>query len=360
MIPIARPLIGEEEKLAVLAVLDSGMLAQGAQVKAFEEAFAGYCGVKYGVATSSGTAALHLALQAHGIGPGDEVITSPFSFIATANAIRYVGAEPVFADIEYDTFNLDPEQVESKITSRTRAVMPVHLFGHPADMDRFVDIARRHRLVLIEDACQAHGAEYRGRRVGSFGTACFSFYPTKNITSGEGGMVTTDDFAIADHVQLLRNHGMRQRYHHEIVGYNYRMTDIHAAIGLAQLGKLERFNQIRIANAAFLTERLPQGLVLPKVRPEVRHVFHQYTVRVPRGRDSVMEKLWAAGVGAAVYYPLAIHQQKPYQEKSGESYPVSEAACEQVLSLPVHPCLSPADLETVVSKVRECLTPTRR
>jgi len=353
MIPIARPLIGKEEKQAVLAVLDSGMLAQGPQVKAFEEAFAVYCGVKYAVATSSGTTALHLALLAHGIGPGDEVITSPFSFIATANAIRYVGAAPVFADIEYDTFNLDPEQVASRITSRTRAVMPVHLFGHPADMDRFVDIARRHHLLLIEDACQAHGAEYRGRRVGSFGTACFSFYPTKNITSGEGGMVTTDDAAIADRVQLLRNHGMRQRYYHETVGYNYRMTDIHAAIGLVQLKKLERFNHARIANADFLTARLPEALVPPKVRPEVRHVFHQYTVRVLHGRDRFMERLVASGVGAAIYYPLAIHQQKPYQEMTGGSYPVSEAACGQVLSLPVHPGLSRADLETIVARVSE-------
>jgi dTDP-4-amino-4,6-dideoxygalactose transaminase len=351
MIPIARPLIGEEEKQVVLAVLESGMLAQGERVKAFEEAFARFCGVKYAIATSSGTTALHLALLAHGIGPGDEVITSPFSFIATANAIHYVGAKPVFADIEFDTFNLDPAQVAKRITPRTRAVMPVHLFGHPADMDKFMDIARRHHLVLIEDACQAHGAEYRGRRAGSFGTGCFSFYPTKNITSGEGGMVTTDDATIADRVQLLRNHGMRQRYYHEIVGYNYRMTDIHAAIGLAQLGKLERFNRARIANAYFLTSRLPEGVVLPKVRPEARHVFHQYTVRVPRGRDRLMERLIASGVGAVVYYPLAIHRQKPYQ--AGESYPVSEAACEQVLSLPVHPGLSPADLETIVAEVNK-------
>lgn len=357
MIPISCPLIGEEEKQAVLAVLDSGMLSQGAIVQAFEEAFAEYCGVKYAVATSSGTTALHLALLAHGIRPGDEVITSPFSFVATANAVRYVGAYPVFADIEFDTFNLDPEQVKRRITSRTRAIMPVHLFGHPADMDKFLDIARCYHLVLIEDACQSHGAEFKGRRTGSFGTGCFSFYPTKNITSGEGGMVTTDDSAIADRLRLLSNHGMCQQYYHEILGYNYRMTDIHAAIGLAQLKKLERFNQARIANATFLTSRLPDSLIPPKVRPGVRHVFHQYTVRVPRGRDSFDKKLRAVGVGTAIYYPVAIHQQKPYREliPSQESYPITEAACEQVLSFPVHPKLSQADLETIVSQVCQCL-----
>lgn len=354
VIPIARPLIGEEEKQAVLAVLESGMLAQGPQVQAFEEAFAEYCGVKYAVATSSGTTALHLALLAHGIGPGDQVITSPFSFVATANAILYAGARPVFADIEFGTFNLDPEQAERRITPRTKAIMPVHLFGHPADMTRFVDIAQQYNLVLIEDACQAHGAEFQGRKVGTFGTGCFSFYPTKNMTSAEGGMVTTNDPAIADRVRLLRNHGMRQRYYHETPGYNFRMTDVHAAIGLAQLDKLEQFNQARIANASYLTAHLRDVVICPTVRPGVRHVFHQYTIRVPHGRDTLQEKLRDAGVDSAVYYPVPIHQQRPYQELrySQESYPVTEAACQQVLSLPVHPQLSQADLDTVVAEVR--------
>jgi len=353
VIPIARPFIGEEEKQAVLAVLESGMLAQGPQVQAFEEAFAEYCGVRYAVATSSGTTALHLALLAHGIGPGDEAITSPFSFVATANALLYVGARPVFADIEPDTFNLDPDQTERRITPRTKAIMPVHLFGHPADMARFLDIAQRYNLTLIEDACQAHGAEFQGRKVGTFGTGCFSFYPTKNMISAEGGMVTTNDPAIADRVRLLRNHGMRQRYYHETLGYNFRMTDVHAAIGLAQLGKLEQFNQVRIANASYLTAHLTDVVSCPPVRPGVRHVFNQYTVRVTHRRDVLREKLRAAGVDTAVYYPVPIHQQKPYQELdcSQEFYPVTEIACKQVLSLPVHPQLSRADLDRIVAGV---------
>ena len=263
MIPVVRPITGDEEKQAVLAVLDSGMLAQGPRVEAFEDAFAEYCGVRFAVATSSGTTALHLALLAHGIGPGDEVITTPFSFVATANVIRFVGADPVFADIEPNTFNLDPEQVEHKITSRTKAIMPVHLYGHPADMARFSDICRRYNLELIEDACQAHGAEFEERKTGSFGTGCFSFYPTKNMTSAEGGMVTTDDLELADRMRVLRNHGMRERYSHEVLGYNFRMTDLHAAVGLAQLGKLERFNAARISNAGFLTKRLGDLLACP-------------------------------------------------------------------------------------------------
>ncbi len=353
MIPVSRPLLGDEEKEAVLEVLASGQLAQGGKVRSFEESFAAWCEVSHAVATSSGTTALHLALLAHGIGPGDEVITSPFSFIATANAIRHVGAQPVFADVEYDTFNLDPAQVERRVTNRTRAIIPVHLFGHPGDMDAFADIAWRHNLAIIEDACQAHGAEYKGRKVGTFGTGCFSFYPTKNMTSAEGGMVTTDDPAVASRVRLLREHGMRQRYRHEMVGYNFRMTDVHAAIGLAQLGKLERFNRARIANAEYLTSRLKAVVICPSVRPEVRHVFHQYTVRVPQGRDTLQQRLAAAGVGSGIYYPIPIHLQECYREEGGPgSYPVAELAAQQVLSLPVHPGLSALELETIVSAVR--------
>ena len=357
MIPIASPMLGEEEKKAVLAVLDSGMLAQGTRVRAFEESFADYCGVEYAVATSSGTAALHLALLAHGIGPGDEVITSPFSFIATANAIRYVGAGPVFADIQPDTFNLDPEQVEQRITERTKAVLPVHLFGHPADMTRFTDIARRHRLALIEDAAQAHGAEVDGQKVGTFGTGCFSFYPTKNMTSAEGGIVTTNDPDIADKVRVLRNHGMRQRYFHESFGYNLRMSDVHAAIGLAQLAKLEKFNETRIANARYLTSKLQDVVTCPVVRPGVRHVFHQYTVRVPRDRGALLQSLRAVGIMCEVYYPIPIHRQRAYEELESfrESYPISETASADVLSLPIHPGLSHDDLEMIVSEVRKSL-----
>ena len=239
MISIAKPLIGEEEKQAVLEVLDSGMLAQGPRVKAFEEAFAEMCGVRYAVATSSGTTALHVALLAHGIGPDDEVITTPFTFIASANSILYTGASPQFVDIRSDTFNIDPELIEAAITPRTRAIMPIHLYGLMADMKPIMDIARGHKLAVIEDAAQAHNAMYKGQKAGSFGTGCFSLYATKNMTSAEGGMVTTDDPEVAERVKLLRNHGMRVRYYHDMLGYNFRMTDLHAAVGLAQLRKLE-------------------------------------------------------------------------------------------------------------------------
>ena len=352
MIPIAHPLIGEEEKQAVLEVLDSGILAQGPKVKAFEEAFAELCGVPYAIATSSGTTALHLALLAHGIGPGDEVITSPFTFIASANSILYTGATPVFVDIEPDTFNLDPGKIGPAITPRTKAIMPVHLFGLACDMAPIMAIAQAHQLSVIEDAAQSHGAEYRGRRVGSFGTGCFSFYPTKNMTSAEGGMITTASEAIAETCRLLRQHGMQRRYYHETLGYNFRMTDIHAAIGLAQLKKLWQFTEQRILNAGFLTNHL-NGVVTPAVPEGRRHVFHQYTIRAPNGRrDAVLAGLQAQGVGCGVYYPVPIHRQQVYQERGYRaSYPEAERAAGEVISLPVHPALSQADLETIVAAV---------
>lgn len=352
MIPIAKPLIGEEEKQAVLQVLDSGMLAEGPRVRAFEEAFAAYCGVQYAVATSSGTTALHTALLAAGIGPGDEVVTTPFTFIASANAILYVGARPVFVDIDPATFNLDPNLVERAVTPRTKAILPVHLFGLPAEMGPLMAIAERHGLMVVEDACQAHGAEYEGRRVGSFGVGCFSFYPTKNMTTGEGGMITTNDEALAERCRVIRQHGMRRRYYHDEMGFNFRMTDVHAAIGLAQLAKLERFNQARIANARYLSDHL-RGVITPVVPAGRRHVFHQYTVRVPGGRrDAVVEGLKQAGVGVGVYYPVPVHRQRVYLERGyADSLPEAERAAEEALSLPVHPGLEHADLEAIVAAV---------
>lgn len=354
MIPIAKPLIGEEEKQAVLEVLESGMLAQGPRVQALEEAFAGYCGVKYAVATSSGTTALHVALLAHGIGPGDEVITTPFTFIASANSILYVGARPVFVDIDPTTFNICPDFLEAAITPRTKAIMPVHLFGLPADMDPILEVAERYGLVVIEDACQAHGAEYKGKRVGSFGTGCFSFYPTKNITTAEGGIITTNDESIAEKCRVIRQHGMRRRYYHDELGFNFRMSDVHAAIGLAQLRKLEQFNEVRIANARYLSEHL-RGVVVPVVPEGRRHVFHQYTVRVPDGRrDVVLDGLRERGIGTAVYYPVPVHQQQFYRDMGYNlALPEAEKAAQEVLSLPVHPGLSRADLEEIVEAVNE-------
>ncbi len=353
MIPIAKPLIGEEEKRAVLEVLDSGMLAQGRRVQAFEEAFAALCGVRHAVATSSGTTALHIALLAHGIGPGDEVITASFTFIASANAGLFTGARPVLVDIDPATFNIDPAQVEAAVTERTRAILPVHLFGLPCDMDPLREIAAQHGLALIEDACQAHGATYKGQPVGSFGTGCFSFYPTKNITTAEGGAVTTNDDSIAEALRLLRNHGMPRRYHHDQLGFNFRMTDVHAAIGLAQIGKLAQYNAARQANARYLSEHLSDRVVKPTVPPDRTHVFHQYTIRIPQRRDEIAEELGRRGIGTMVYYPIPVHQQTFYRKLGyGDVHlPETERASREVLSLPVHPALSEADLETIVREV---------
>jgi len=344
MIPIAEPLIGNEEIKTVTEVLLSGSLAQGKKVAAFEEAFAAYTGTKYAVAVSSGTAALHLALLAHGIGKDDEVITTPFSFIATANAILFTGARPVFGDIEEKTFNLDPEQIEGKITTRTKAILPVHLYGQPCEMDRIMALAKIYNLAVIEDACQAHGAEYKRQKVGSFGTGCFSFYPTKNMTTGEGGMITTHNPEIAARIRMLRNHGQKERYFHEILGYNLRMTDLAAAIGLCQLKKLDQFNVQRRQNAQTLTQGLKniKGLLTPCVFSEIKHVFHQYTIRVTGEfgvfRDALKEKLARQGIITEVYYPLPIHRQPLYCQLAYNDYlPGAEKAAQEVLSLPVHP-----------------------
>ncbi len=352
MIPISKPQFGEEELALVREVLESGIVAQGPKVAQLEEEFAALCGTKYAVAVSSGTTALHLALLAHGIGPGDEVITSPFTFIASANSVLFTGATPRFVDIRKDTYNLDPDQLESAITPRTKAIMPVHLYGLMADMDPIMEIAERHGLAVIEDAAQAHGATYKGRKAGSFGTGCFSLYATKNMTSAEGGMVTTNDPEIAERVKLLRAHGSKVRYYHDILGYNFRLTDLHAAIGLAQLKKLEQFNAARQRNAEFLNAHL-QNVVVPCVPEGQTHVWHQYTIRLEHtDRDAAIEKLKAKGVGSAVFYPVPVYRQKVYLDRGYDlSLPATEEVTKQVLSLPVHPALTSADLETIVEAV---------
>lgn len=370
MISIAHPLLGAEEEAAVLSILASGQLAQGEQVAAFERHFAELFQVRHAVAVSSGTAALHLALLAHSIGPGDEVITTAFSFAATANVILLVGAIPVFVDIEPDTYTIDPAQVEAALTPHTRAVLPVHLYGNPSNMKRIGQLARANRLAIIEDACQAHAAKIDGKPVGGYGTGCFSFYPTKNMTTGEGGMVTTNDPVIAERVRLLRNHGQQQHYYHTTIGYNLRMTEIQAAIGLVQLAKLEKFTEQRIANARSLTERLRGAVQTPLSRPGYRHVYHQYTIRVPRNRDEWVTKLRARSIATGVHYPTPIYQQPFYRdsvsrfrisrpdrianqeyENSDAHLPVTETAAKQVLSLPVHPALSEEDLSTIAREV---------
>jgi len=356
VIPISKPFLAQEERAAVLEVLDSGMLAQGKRVAQFEEEFAAYCGVRHAIATSSGTTALQTAFLAHGIGPDDEVITTPFTFIASANAIRFVGALPVFVDIDPRTYNLDPAGIEAAITPRTRAILPVHLYGLMADMPAILQIAARRGLIVIEDACQAHGAMIGGRKAGAFATGCFSFYPSKNMTTGEGGMITTDDDEIARRCRLIRHHGMDQQYLHETLGYNFRMTDLQAALGIPQLRRLEELTARRIANAAYLTANL-RGVQPPATPAGYRHVYHQYTVRVPAGqRDRLAAGLTARGVGNRVYYPLPVHQQ-PYYRRLGYdvTLPEAERACAEVLSLPVHPALSEADLQTIVEAVNDLL-----
>jgi dTDP-4-amino-4,6-dideoxygalactose transaminase len=361
MIPISKPFIGDAEKQAVMDVLESGMLVQGPRTAMLEEKFAAVCGVRYAIATSSGTTALHIALLAHGIGVGDEVITTPFTFIASVNSIIYAGAKPVFVDIEEDTFNINPELIEAAITPRTKALMPVHLFGYPCNMDAILDIARRHNLVVIEDSAQAIGADYKGKVVGSFGTGCFSLYATKNIMSGEGGIITTDDETIAQRCQMLRSHGMRRRYYHEILGFNFRITDLHAAIGAAQLDRLEDFTSRRRANAEYLNTHI-RSVATPQVKPGYRHVWHQYTVRVKAdqgapgsARDAAINQLTEAGVGSGIFYPVPANKQAHLHDMGlgGESLPVAEQAAQEVLSLPVHPLLSQSDLETIVREVNK-------
>ena len=353
MIPIARPQMGEEEKAGVWDAMAAGSLAQGPRVRAFEEAFAAFVGVSHAVAASSGTTALHLALLGYGIGEGDEVITVPFTFIASANSILYTGARPVFVDISEADFCMDPDLVEAAITPRTRAIMPVSLYGQPADLPALAAIAERHGLALVEDAAQAHGAAIGDRKSGTWGAGTFSFYPTKNMTTGEGGMVTTDDGELAERIRLLREHGMKVRYHHDVVGYNFRMTDLAAAIGLAQLPKLPGYNDRRRAIAARYDREL-RGVITPEVRTHVTHVYHQYTIRVHE-RDAFAERLRERGVGSAIYYPIPVHRQKPFVALgyASESYPVTDRLTTQVLSIPVHPSLTDDEVAIVIGVVNE-------
>jgi dTDP-4-amino-4,6-dideoxygalactose transaminase len=358
LIPISAPAITQTEIQAVVDVLRSGNLVQGTVVNAFEVAFAEYVGCHYAVATSSGTTALQLALLAHKIGAGDEVITTPFTFVATANAIRYTGATPVFADIEQETLNLSPRAVLASVTRRTRAIIVVHLYGNPCNMTELDRLASEHGLVLVEDACQAHGATFAGRRVGTFGTGCFSFYGTKNLTCGEGGMITTSDPAIAERARLLRNHAMRVAYTHEELGFNFRMTDIHAALGLAQLSRLDELNAIRAANAVFYDGALADAPVSrPALHPAAQSAWHQYTLLVAREhRDQLAARLRERGVGVGVYYPIPVHRQPAYRNIGARAHhPIAEAAAECVLSIPVHPGVREVDRAYIATEVQRAL-----
>jgi len=344
MISIAQPIIGKEERAAVDAVLASGNLAQGAKVAEFEEAFSAYTGADHAVAVSSGTAALHLALLAHGVGHSSQVITSPFSFISTANAVVHCGATPVFADVKAETFNMDPSLVEELITPFTKALMPVHLYGNPADLDPLKDIALRRGLAVIEDACQAHGAIYRGQKIGSMNTACFSFYPSKNMTTGEGGMVTTDDAEIALAVRQLRQHGMNRGN----IGFNYRMTDIQAAIGIEQLKKLDNFNAARRKNAGLLSDGLSGIVPCPTEAEGTTHCWHQFTIKLGSKRQSVLTALHEAGIGARVYYDPPIHRVNPYFTSGLKN---ADELASSVLSLPVHPDVTEEDIAKMIEVI---------
>ena len=361
-IPIAKPLIGDEEINAVVEVLKSGMLAHGKEVEAFEREFAEYLGAKHGIAVANGTAALDVALKALGIKEGDEVITTPFTFIATASSILFQRARPVFADIDPKTFNLDPNDVLEKITDKTKALLVVHLYGQPADMKAFKEIAEDHKLFLVEDCAQAHGAEYNGQKVGTFGDiAAFSFYPTKNMTTGEGGMVVTHDDELAERARLLRSHGQKERYYHVTLGHNMRMTNIAGALGRIQLRKLDEWNEARRKNADRLTSGISKitGLTPPYVAPHVRHVYHQYTIGVkedfPLGRDELAHKLREKGIGTGIYYPLPLHHQPLFRELDYDQdcCPNAIDASKQVLSLPVHPAVSEDDIKYIVNALEE-------
>ena len=354
MIPIARPDIGQEEIDAVTEVLQSGMIAQGKKVKELEDRWAEYVGVKHAIATGNGTLALMAIFSGIGLEPGDEVITVSHTFAATANAILSTGATPVFVDIEPDTYLIDAKKIERAITPRTRAICPVHLFGLVADMDMIRAIADRHGLIVVEDACQAHGATFRGRVAGSFGHGAFSLYATKNMTTAEGGFVTTDDDRLADWLRLYRNQGMRARYQFEMLGYNYRMTDLAAAIGLAQLAKLPRNTARRQAIAARYDAafgELPIGL---PITPDGRtHVFHQYTLDVGGARDAIVADLREAGVGADIYYPIPVHRQSYIMERGLHAdLPVTDGAASRTLALPMYPGLTDAEQGQVIDAVK--------
>jgi dTDP-4-amino-4,6-dideoxygalactose transaminase len=361
VIPIARPQLGAAERDRLAAVVDSGYLADGPEVRTFEAAFADRCSTAHGVATSNGTTALHAALVALGVGPGDRVVTTPFSFVATATAVSHAGAEPVFADVDPLTYNLDPHAVERVLRADpdVAAIMPVHLYGLAAPMDHFRDLADEYDCALLADAAQAHGATFRGRPVGSQAdAACFSFYPTKNMTTGEGGMIVTDDADVAEAARRFVDHGRTEGYEHVTLGHNFRLSSLAAAVGNAQLDRLDDFVAARRANAARLDEAVAEtDLRAPVEPPHREHAYHQYTVTCPPGeRDAVADALEAQGVASRVYYPTPIHRQPLYagSHAAVTDAPVAEAAAETVLSLPVHPGLTDEELETVASAVRAC------
>jgi len=353
-IPLFKLPLGEAERQALLEVVDSGHLTQGPRVQQLEAQFAAVTGAHQAIAVSSGTTALHLALLAHEIGEGHEVITTPFTFIASVNSILYVGATPVFVDIDPVTFNLDPARLEAALTPRTRAIMPVDLYGAPCQMDQIMEFAARHGLVVIEDAAQAIGATVHGQPVGSFCTTCFSLYESKNVTAGEGGVITTNDEGVAEQCRLIRNHGMRRRYHHEMLGYNSRLSDLHAALAIPQMARLAEITAARQANADYYTAAIQNPRVIkPAVPTGLRSAWNVYTLRVPEGREALAAHLAAAGIETGIFYPEPAHQQEHVRALGLAHGPLPEAerAAREVLSLPVRPDLTAEERERIVAAV---------
>ncbi len=349
--------IKAEVDAAVLSLLESTQFVLGKEVAAFEELFAAYTQTSYVMGVNTGTSALHLALLAAGIGRGDEVITTPFTFIATVSAIDYTGATPVFVDIDPVSFTIDPAKIEAAITPRTKAILPVHLYGQPAEMAPIMEIARRHNLVVIEDAAQAHGAEYRGQRVGSIGDlGCFSFYPGKNLGAyGEGGAVTTNNPEFARTIRMLRDWGAERKYYHDLKGYNYRLEGVQGAVLKVKMQYIEAWTEARRAVAARYDAQLPAlGIATPTVLPERRHVYHIYAIREPR-RDQLQTFLHDHGVSTGIHYPIPVHLQKAFAElghKEGD-FPHSEAAAREVLSLPMYPELSVEQQDQVIAALKQ-------
>ncbi|WP_210480577.1 DegT/DnrJ/EryC1/StrS aminotransferase family protein [Naasia sp. SYSU D00948] len=362
MIPISVVQLGSEEEERVLRVIRSGVIAQGPVVAELEERFADLVGVRHAVAVNNGTTALIASLAVLDLEPGDEVITSPFTFAATLNAILDAGATARFADISEGDFCVDPDSVRSLVGPRTKVLMPVHLYGQAAPMTALGRIAEENSLAIVEDAAQAHGAKVDGRMAGSHGIGCFSLYATKNLTTGEGGIITTDDDDIAAKLRILRNQGMRQRYEYVMAGNNYRLTDLQAALALPQLDRYAALVEKRGENAAALSALLADvdGITVPSVQDGRTHVWHQYTVLLPEGasRDEVVSRMSEAGVSTGVYYPRLVHDYAPYQDREDviiDPTPVAKSVAARCLSLPVHPHLTDGDLETIAAALRKAV-----
>jgi perosamine synthetase len=366
-IPSNRPILGAEEIAAVTKVIQSGMLTHksgaGLYAKQFEEAFAKFTGAKHAIAVNSGTSALHASLLALDVKPGDEVIVPAFTFVATTNVVLLCGGKPVFVDITLDNFDMDPEKVAKAITPRTKAIMPVHLYGHPADMKPLLELAQKHHLAVVEDCAQAHGAQVRGRQVGTLGAVgCFSMYPSKVITTGEGGMITTNNDQLAERLRRIRTHGEAKPYEFVELGHNYRMPEIEAAIGVEQMKRLPGFLAERRKNAAYLSKELAdvKGIALPTEAPWATHNWYLFTIRVlaPRNRDAVLKALQAANIGATVYYEVPLHLTPMYRKLYGfkeGSMPKSEQAAREVISLPCHPALTKDEIAWIVQQVHKVL-----